>query len=108
MAQTAWGNVTANSTNPPTIEGGSKSTVSRQGQGIYLVHFNAGFTKTPACAVTQQFSGNSKWDDYSSNGGDTRDNAVIITLDKDHVRVKTGDLGGGAQDRNFSFIAIGD
>lgn len=104
----AWGTITAHGTTTPTINSGSGFDIHREGQGIYLIDFKAGFTKTPAFVATQQFSYNSKWDDYSSQGGDTRDNITIITLDYEHARVKTGDAGGNAQDRNFSFIAIGD
>ena len=103
----AWGNVTAYGTKSPTIAG-SGATILRDEQGIYYIDFQVKFTNIPAFVATQQYSANDKWDDTSSKGGDTRDNVTIIALSATHAKVKTGDSGGNAQDRNFSFIAIGN
>lgn len=40
-------------------------------------------------------------------GGDTKDNAVIVYIARDKMRVKTGAAGASAADRYFSFIVIG-
>ena len=109
MAQ-AWGDITAFGTTNPKIHSGSRNyNVVRVKEGIYLIDFNDGvFKGTPAFVVTQQFSGNSSWNDFGSDGGNTRDNAVLIAIDNVHAKLKTGDEDGDAKDRNFSFIAIGD
>jgi len=108
MAQMAWGDVTAYGTTEPTIESGSGFSVERQAKGIYQIEFSPGFNKMPALTATQQYSGNNNWHNTSSQGGDTRDNVTIISISTIHARVKTGDNNGVAQDRNFSFIAIGE
>ncbi len=108
MAQ-AWGTITAFGTTNPKINSGSDFTVVREDTGVYLIDFKDNlFSRTPALCVTQQFTHNDHWNDFGNAGGDTRDNAIIIALDKRHAKLKTGDADGKAQDRNFSFIAIGD
>ena len=109
MAQ-AWGTITAFRKDTPEIHSGSGNfKVVRVAGGIYIIDFNDGlFKNTPALCTTQQYSGNDKWDDFGSPGGSTLDNVTIIAIDKAHVKLKTGDMEGVGQDRNFSFIAIGD
>jgi hypothetical protein len=110
MAQ-VWGTITAFGTAQPKIHSGSQNNfdVVRVAAGIYLIDFKDGvFTKPPALCATQQYSGNDSWEDFGSPGGSTLDNVTIIALDNKHVKLKTGDMKGVGQDRNFSFIAIGD
>src|SRR6185436_5356939 len=101
--------VTAFGTTNPSIHSGNGFTVVRVDRGVYLIDFKDGlFNDTPALVATQQYSGNSNWNDFSSVGGNTKDNVTIIALDRIHAKLKTGDNDGNQQDRNFSFIAIGD
>ncbi|NJL26774.1 MAG: hypothetical protein HC897_02295 [Thermoanaerobaculia bacterium] len=110
MKAVAWGSVTTYGGGTPKIESSSGNfEVTRLGKGLYTIYFtSATFTKIPAFVVTQQFSGSSTWGDFSSAGGDTKDNAVIVALSSTQAKIKTGEQGGNASDRNFSFIAIGD
>lgn len=109
MAQ-VWATVTAYETKDPKFNSTSgNSRITRLSTGVYLIDFADGtFKNTPALVVTQQFSDNAKWTDFSSNGGNTKDNAVIVALTKSQAKIKTGDEGGGTRDRNFSYVAIGD
>ena len=109
MPQIIWGDVTAYGSTNPTIHSGGGFTVLRVAKGTYLIDFKEGvFSSTPALIATQQFSFSSNWNDFSSPGGDTTDNVVIVALDQTHAKVKTGGSNGDADDRNFSFVAIGD
>lgn len=67
--------------------------------GVYDITFSRGFKATPTVVVTQQFGG--------GMGGDTRDNAVVVSADAGRVRIKVGDATGVARNRDFHFIAIG-
>jgi hypothetical protein len=70
------------------------------GIGLYNISFTEAFPTPPSASVTQVFfSGGS--------GGDTRDNAVIISIDSNGMRLKTGDSAGDASNRDFSFIVVG-
>ena len=109
MAQIAWATVTAfgGPTKPP-FQGEGVHKIIRVGAGVYIIDFTEGFfSDRPALVTTQQYSLSEKWDDFNSGGGDTRDNVVIIALDKDQAKVKTGGNTGDAVDRNFTFVAIG-
>jgi hypothetical protein len=69
------------------------------------------FPSVPSGSVTQVYQGDNHFDlnqvDAHPKGGNTRDNAVIVRLQPDHMIVKTGDDGGNASDRAFSFIVVG-
>jgi len=72
------------------------------GGGLFIVEFDIPLFATPAVVAKQ----NSKsWDDFDYGGGNTRDNAVVIAVDKKGFKVATGDGSGVKQDRNFAFIA---
>jgi hypothetical protein len=105
-----WGTINAFGTTSPTIHSGSGNfSIIRLGTGSYLIDFaDNTFSETPALSVTQQYSGSSSWNDFSSGGGDTRDNSVIVALDSSQAKIKTGNNEGAASDRNFSFIATGN
>jgi hypothetical protein len=77
---------------------GAGFSVSRVSQGHYQISFRPAFVAISGASVTQIYPGD----------GDTRDNAVIIKLDVNGVYVKTGDSGGKASDRDFSFVAVGN
>jgi hypothetical protein len=86
-------------------------TVTKEAtNGIYHVQFRAGvFNTTPAVTVTQIYNGkpDSPISCSGNSGGNTRDNAVIICIEKDFCRIKTGESGGGGEFRSFSLTAVG-
>jgi hypothetical protein len=88
--------------NGATRAGGGFS-VNRTSTGLYDIHFELPFLSVPAASVTQVYSGSTS----DERGGDTRDNAVIVRLATDRMRVKIGDSAGAASDRDFSFVVIG-
>ena len=80
-----------------TVKFGTGFTATRSSEGFYLISFRPGFTAIGGATVTQIFE-----------NGDTRDNAVIQSLNNTELSVKVGDSGGKAKDREFSFVAAGD
>jgi hypothetical protein len=92
------------------VGGGAGFTVAKVGSGVglYDITFTSRFPSVPGASVTQMWNGN---DDPlggpAGQGGDTRDNAVIVYLAADRMRVKTGGETGIEADRYFSFIVIG-
>ena len=100
--QILWGCVNADGTLLSATPG---TSVTRDDTGLYTIRFPADFESVPAVVVTQNYPG---WDDFSSAGGNTRDNAVLVALDAERCKVATGDRNGARVDRNFTFIAIGD
>ena len=84
--------------------GGDGYSVSHtKDSGIYFVTFEHPFNKLPGASTTQIYP-----NDPNSKGGDTRDNALLIYLSTEQMNVKTGESGGKAEDRDFTFIVIGD
>lgn len=80
--------------------------VTYVGTGQYLIDFADGsFQNPPAIVLTQNYR---SWTDFSYDGGDSRDNAVLIASDHSHAKVLTGNGQGGHEDRNFTFVAVGD
>lgn len=69
--------------------------VERIEKGRYKVFFSTHFSDNPTVMVCQH------------NDGNTRDNALVYSINKEWCHVKTGDSGGDRQDRAFSIIAIG-
>lgn len=101
MATTIYGCINADG----SIRSGSSGfNPTKLEKGIYLITFCSCFCNTPAVVVTQNYP---DWESFSSGGGSTRDNAVIIAVNKDKVKIKTGNGDGDPIDRNFTFIAIG-
>lgn len=80
---------------------GTGYKVTRASVGVFDIYFTPAFQNYPAVVATQLFPG-----DVNNGGGDTRDNAVVVGITPARVRIKTGDGGGGASDRWFSFIAM--
>lgn len=72
--------------------------------GEYTIIFRNPFSEVPSTSAIQNYP---TWNDFRSNGGDTRDNVTLIAIDKDKVKLKTGDSNGLGVDRNFSFIVVG-
>jgi hypothetical protein len=78
--------------------------------GLYTVQFNNSFTNIPTVTLTQLFMGDSNsnnLNEFTSNGGDTRDNAVMIAVDEKHFRFGVGSSNGSKQNRTVGFIAVG-
>ncbi|MFV0936134.1 hypothetical protein [Bacillus thuringiensis] len=76
--------------------------VTHIGKGIYDIHFEPHFNSIPAIISTQL------WDESGlTEGGSTLDNVVMVKLENDMVRIKTGGDNGIGTDRAFTFVAIG-
>jgi len=86
-----------------SIAAGSGFSVAHVGTGLYLITFDASFPVRPSAAVTQIFP---DLDDFG-NGGNTLDNAVIVGLNTQRMKVKTGASDGTERDRDFTFVVIG-
>ena len=97
--RSVWGCVGSNGS---TIYSGTGFKVDRVATGVYTILFDVPFAKWPSVVATQMFPGT-----MNSNGGDTRDNAVVIAISTDRFRVTTGASDGKQADRDFSFIAMG-
>ena len=82
------------------VKSGDGYVVKIVGEGLYDVTFLTPFAASPSASVTQVFDG-------GGQGGDTRDNAIIVSLAADRMRVKTGAGDGRAQNRDFSFVVMG-
>ena len=76
-------------------------TVTRNSTGVYTITFDPAFSFVPTVVATQEYPS-----DFGS-GGDTRDNAVVVGVDKTKCKIKCGDNEGKSSDRRFHFIAIG-
>ncbi len=95
------GSVKANGT---ILSGGKNFKVVHDDTGLYTVIFvKEEFSTRPTVVVTQHYPDT---DDFSKDGGNTKDNAVIIAVNSDRFKVKTGDGDGNATDRAFEFIAV--
>jgi hypothetical protein len=85
--------------------GSGDFTIAKEsGDGMYTIHFTTGFVNVPAIVVTQQYQ---DWTDFRFGTGNTRDNGVVVAVDRTHARVIMGDAGGGRVNRNFSFLVVG-
>ena len=82
--------------------------VQKVNTGIYSITFRVPFPTVPTLLVTQNFPAQNYpgWDGFNENGGNTKDNAVVIAVSEERAKIKTGDHNGNADDRNFSFLAI--
>ena len=86
-----------------TRSGGWTSRPAGGGDGLYLITFEPSFTEPPTVVVTQLYP-----NDLSSSGGDTRDNAVVVGIDNNELKIKTGNSSGNGTNREFAFIALGN
>ena len=84
-------------------EAGAGFEVKRQAKGFYLIIFKEPFSEIPAASVTQIYPD----PNHFEQGGKTTDNAVICGINKEKVKVKTGDGNGNPDDRWFTFIIMG-
>ena len=100
----SYGNINANGTKKSGS--GDWTVVKDSGsKGGYTIIFEPPFKTMPTVVTDQNYPG---WSDFNKSGGDSRDNTVIIALSNEKCKLKTGDSHGNGQDRNFTFIAIGE
>ncbi len=81
----------------------------RDKTGIYDITFSSPFAAIPTASVTQVYNPD-KPDSFSGEAGDggrTTDNALIVVLLANKMRVKTSEVNGYDSNRDFSFIVIG-
>lgn len=90
--------------------GFSSKKVVNEG-GLYDITFATSFSSAPAASVTQCYNdANGETNPFQSpagRSGDTRDNAVIVYLANNMMRVATGKANGDRADRYFSFVIMG-
>lgn len=95
---TIWGVVHSNG----KILSGTGFTVHKDpGEGVYDITFVKAFPELPAVLATQLFP-----NQPDSSGGNTKDNAVVVYIDKTYCRVVTGNENGHHTNRDFSFMAV--
>ncbi|MDK4723700.1 hypothetical protein PH552_30565 [Rhizobium sp. CNPSo 3968] len=78
-----------------SVKYGSGFSVSRPSEGHFMISFRPAFSQINGASATEIYD------------GDTRDNAVIISLSTTDLYVKVGDSHGDAKNRDFTFIASG-
>ena len=101
---------------PTKISSKGIATVSAETEkGIFHVQFESGFfNSVPAVTVTQAYNGRDSGDLNPITGvggsdtGSTRDNALVINVEQDYVRIKTGNDGGDGRYRSFCIQAVGN
>lgn len=96
---TLWGEINADGS-IASSSGGFKVFPQQNQPGVYLIVFQTSFTTIPGIVGTQTRFGNIA----ESN----TDGIVFPLVSADSATAKTGDGNGNAQNRNFSFIAIGE
>lgn len=102
MARHIFGAVNADG----TIQSGSGGfEIAHDDKGEYTIVYLQPFKSQPVVVVTQNYP---SWDNFSSDGGSTKDNCVVVASNNAKVKIKTGGDSGSASDRNFNFISIGD
>jgi hypothetical protein len=99
--QIIWGCVNKDA----TIHSGTGFTPVDSGTGFYDVVFKVPFLTTPSVVTLQNFS---DWTNWTYDNGNTRDNTVLIGVDRTKFKVATGNGDGKRTDRNFCFIAVGE
>lgn len=87
------------------ISGSGGFDVSLVDTGLWDIHFDVHFNNIPAVTASQLYSDSS---DTTGHGGSTLDNVTLVSLDKNRVRLKTGNASGEPRNRHFTFIAIGE
>lgn len=87
-----------------TVKCGKGFGSSLMQTGTYEVYFFQDFPTRPTVVVSQNYPGN---DDFNSNGGNTRDNAVVVAVLNNKFKIATGNHLGDRDNRAFEFIAVG-
>ncbi len=85
-----------------TIESGSGFTISKEGNK-WKVSFSPAFSVLPTVVTVQQYPD----ENTSKDGGDTRDNAIVVAVNKQWAYIKTGKSDGDHRWRRFHFLAAG-
>ena len=93
----SWGYINADGT---IKDGSGDFTVTRVDNGVYQVSFSREFIATPAVVGSQT--------GYGSLGQANTDGVAFPFVEQISFTAKTGDSKGSAQNRSFSFIAIGN
>ena len=93
------GTVTASN----TVADGSGFSLAREPNWLTKIIFNSAFASPPSIVVTQQHPDNNT----SNDGGNTKDNAIVVRVDRYAAWVKCGDNDGDGSWRRFHFIAVG-
>jgi hypothetical protein len=97
---TIWGIVSADGT---PASGTGYKVFKDDDPGVYDISFDTSFAVRPAVVATELFPNQA-----NSKGGDTRDNAVVVSIGTDRCRIVTGQDDGSHVNRDFSFVAIGN
>ncbi len=84
-----------------TIVAGSGFTIGKEGNK-WKISFSPRFGSTPTVIATQQYPD----ENTSKDGGNTRDNAIVVAVNRSWAYVKTGKDNGDHRWRRFHFIAI--
>jgi hypothetical protein len=96
-----WGCINADG----SIYNGTNFTPVPGPKGTYDIVYSTPFKSTPAVVTLQNYKG---WNDFSSDGGNTKDNTVLVASDRQKCKIITGDNDGKKENRNFTFLAIGE
>ena len=83
--------------------------------GVFDITFKPAFIGIPTATVTQVFNGENEYNFRKADqkgtaggvGGSTLNNAVIVYLSAEGMRITTGNKDGEKYDRHFSFMVIG-
>ena len=86
-----------------TVAHGAGFSLARESNWLTKIIFNTAFAATPTIVATQQYPDNNN----SSDGGNTKDNAIIVKVDRWAAWVKCGNNDGSGSWRRFHFIAMG-
>lgn len=85
------------------VADGSGFSLTRESNWLTKIIFNTPFASTPSIVVTQQYPDNNN----SNDGGNTKDNATVVRVDRWAAWVKCGGSDGDGSWRRFHFIAVG-
>lgn len=86
-----------------SIADGAGFNPTQQTGWLTKITFNSPFASTPSVVVTQQFPDNND----ATAGGDPRDNATVVRVDRYAAYIKCGTNSGEGAWRRFHFVAVG-
>lgn len=84
--------------------GGGLTAVSG-GKGFMDIVYQTPFLRPPAVVATQNYR---EWTEWGFDGGDTRDNCVLVAGDSTKCKIATGNGSGKHEDRNFTVMIVGE
>src|SRR3954453_12858728 len=88
-----------------SVAGGKGFYVRPLGGGAFDVEFDSAMESVPTIVSKQNYR---NWDEFDYPDGDTRDNTVLVAVDRKGFKLITGDNLGNHLDRNFAFIAAAE